>query len=215
MVPQSVGTSTARFLISWWWTAANTRLMSSSGCVSTNGLMRDLAVEHEVERRRVVLGRAAPVADRARVERHQVRQPDFDLVHREADHRQRRAVDEQAVGGELAGGGARALEDEPLGGAQAVLLREGADRGLDRLGVERAGVERQRRAVVRDRLELGVVDVDRDDLGAERARDLHAVAADAAGADDDGEAARRRRRRGARPGTAWSARRRRSRLRPA
>ena len=76
-------------------------------------------------------------------------------------------------------------------GAQAFLLRERADGGLDRLGVVRAGVERQRGAVLRDRRELGVVDVDRDDLRAERAGDLHAVAADAAGADDDREAARR------------------------
>ena len=44
---------------------------------------------------------------------------------------------------------------------------------------------------MRDRLELCLVDVDRDDLRAERLRDLHAVAADAAGADDDREAARR------------------------
>ena len=52
----------------------------------------------------------------------------------------------------------------------------------------RARVERQRRAVLADRRELAGVDVDRDDGGAERMRDLHAVAADATGADDHREA---------------------------
>ena len=100
--PQAAGTSTARFLISWWWTAAKTRLMSSSGCVSTNGLIATLPSSTRSSAAGIVFGRAAPVADRARVERHQVRQAHLDLVHREADHRQRRAVHEQAVGGELA-----------------------------------------------------------------------------------------------------------------
>ena len=36
------GTSTTRLVISRWWTAANTRLMSSSGCRSTNGLIATL-----------------------------------------------------------------------------------------------------------------------------------------------------------------------------
>src|ERR1017187_1275975 len=38
-----------------------------------------LALEHEVERGGVGLGRAAPVADRARIECHQVREAQFDL----------------------------------------------------------------------------------------------------------------------------------------
>src|SRR6185369_489433 len=41
------------------------------------------AVQHQVQRGRVLLGRAAPVADRAGVESHQVGQSHLDLVHGE------------------------------------------------------------------------------------------------------------------------------------
>ncbi|MCZ7565416.1 MAG: hypothetical protein M5U08_17865 [Burkholderiales bacterium] len=51
------------------------------------GFERDLAIEHQVERGGVEFGRAAPVADRPRVERHQVGEADLDLVHREAHDR--------------------------------------------------------------------------------------------------------------------------------
>ncbi len=61
----------------------------------------------------------------------------------------------------------------------------------------------------RDRGELGRIDVDGDDLGAEGAGDLHAVAADAAGADDDGEAAGRDAGAAHRLVRAWSPHRRR------
>ncbi len=60
-----------------------------------------------------------------------------------------------------------------------------------RLGIELAAVQRQRRTMLGNRRELGLVDVDRDHAGAEGARHLHAVAADATGADHDGQAARR------------------------
>ena len=63
-----------------------------------------------------------------------------------------------------------------------------ADGCLDRLGVLRAAVDRQRRAVARHGGELVVVDVDGNDLGAERVGDLDAVAAYAARANDDGDA---------------------------
>src|SRR5215471_16362765 len=41
---------------------------------------RDLAVEHQIQRSGIELGRAAPVADGARIEGHQVRQAQFDLI---------------------------------------------------------------------------------------------------------------------------------------
>ena len=61
--------------------------MAASGRRSTNGRERDAAREHEVDDGRVVLGQAAPVALRGRVERHQVREPQLDLLRRVADDR--------------------------------------------------------------------------------------------------------------------------------
>src|SRR6266567_1424666 len=150
----------------------------------------DLAVEHEVEGLRVGLGRAAPVADGARIERHQIGQAHLDLVHRKADDRQRCAVNEQAVRRQLTGCRAGAFEDAPLGRTQAILFREVGDSSLDRLGVLRAAVDRQRRAVARQGNELVVVDIDGNDIGAERVSDLDTVAAYAARTNDDGDASR-------------------------
>ena len=91
----------------------------------------DAPLQHEIERRRVELGRAAPIAERARVERHQIGQAQLDLVHREADHAERGAAIEQAECGLLAGAGARAFEDDPLDRAQAAFLGEALDRALE------------------------------------------------------------------------------------
>ena len=52
-------------------------------------------------------------------------------------------------------------------------------------------IEGQGRAMARHGRELGGIDIDGDDGGAERARDLHGIAADAADANDDGQAPRR------------------------
>ena len=154
-------------------------------------LERNLAVEHEVERRRVVFRWTTPVADGACIEGHQVGQADLDLVHRETHHAERGAVYQQAEGAGLARSGARALEDLPLCVAQAVGLGEGGDGGLQCLRVVRARVERQVGAMRGDRGQLVVVDVDRDHAGTEGARDLHAITADAADADHHRQAARR------------------------
>ena len=94
----------------------------------------DAAVENQIERLRIELRRAAPVAERARVVGHQVRQPHLDLVHGEADHAERRAMIEQAERRFLPGARARAFEDDPLGLPQPALLGERLDRRFELAG---------------------------------------------------------------------------------
>src|SRR3990170_3080844 len=52
----------------------------------------DAAAEHQFQRLRIEFRRTAPVADRAGMESHQVRQPDLDLVHGEPDDGERRTA---------------------------------------------------------------------------------------------------------------------------
>ena len=131
------GTITARFLISLWCTAPNTWLIPASGWVSTKGLICTCPTARG--RAPGYARAAAPVADRARVEGHQVGQPDLDLVHREADDRQRRAVHEQAVGGELPGAVPEHSKMNHWCHAGRARARR-PDRRLDRLGVVGAGL---------------------------------------------------------------------------
>ena len=96
---------------------------------------------------------------------------------------------DQAVGVGLAGAAARALEDLPARGAQAVGLGVRLDRLLEVAPGHLARVERERRAVLGHELELGRIDVDRHHARAEGVGDLHRVAADAADADHDRDVA--------------------------
>ena len=153
-------------------------------------LYLDSAFEHQVERRRVMLGRAAPVAEGARIERHEVGQAQLDAVHRETDDSECCAVHEQTPGRGLSGGRTRALEDHPLGARKVGLFREFEDRPLERFLVLPLRVQRQCGAIGTQRVELRIVDVDRDDFRAEGMRDLYAIATDAACADYDGQRTR-------------------------
>src|SRR4029079_9001935 len=85
----------------------------------------DLAVEYQLQRRRILFGRAAPIAARGRVEGHQVREPQLDLLRGEAHDCEGRAEVEQAEGGLLAGWRAAGLEDLQSQSALATLLGEG------------------------------------------------------------------------------------------
>ena len=84
----------------------------------------DAAVHNELERRRIKVGWAAPVTDRAGVERHQVRQSNLNLVHGETDNGEGRAVINKAKCGFLACTRARAFENNPLALPQVALFGE-------------------------------------------------------------------------------------------
>src|SRR5664279_3832965 len=91
----------------------------------------DAAIHHEFQGGGIEFGRASPVPDRARVERHQVGAPDLDLVHRESDDSEGGAMVDQTECRFLAGTRAGAFENNPLGLAQAVLLGKFLDRRFD------------------------------------------------------------------------------------
>ena len=128
-------------------------------------------------------GTAAPAAERLRVERHQVRKPDLRLVHREADDPERRGRHEQAPRQLLPGARAAHLEDLP---ARAAFGQEAL---LDRAAVHFTRVEPPVHAERRQPFQLRRIDVDDGHRRPARLRDLHAVGADAAGADDDDKVA--------------------------
>src|SRR5262249_51107690 len=79
----------------------------------------DPAVEHQLERLRIEVGRTTPVSDRPGVKGHQVGEADLDLVHGEANDSERCAVIEQAESRFLARVRSRALENDPFALPQA------------------------------------------------------------------------------------------------
>ena len=170
---------------------SNTSLMVRAAGARRTASSATLPRQHEVDDRGVVLGQAAPVALRDGVEGHQVRQPQLHGFGREADDTEGslpwpsrpKAVAWPA-------GRARGLED---------LLRQVGTPRLPRrtpespscsaLNSSLVELSVERGAVLATSLEPRVVDVDGDDVRAERGRDLHAEAADAADADEDREVA--------------------------
>ena len=109
----------------------------------------DLAVEDEIECGGIELGRTTPISEGARIERHQIRKPHLDLVHRETDDGERRAVDEQPERRELTSGGSRALEDEPFRQRESAFAGERSNRRFERARVLLGRVERERNPVLR------------------------------------------------------------------
>src|SRR5271166_2610949 len=93
----------------------------------------DAAIEHEVERGRIERRRAAPIAERAGVERHQIRKAQLHAIHREADDAERGPEGEEAESCGLSGSGARAFEDEPFGRWQPLSLAKFRNAGFQRL----------------------------------------------------------------------------------
>ena len=89
----------------------------------------------------------------------------------------------------LAGFGAGAFEDDPLGLAQPVFLGEFLDRRLEIARRHLSGVQRERGALAGDGGKLVVVDIDRDNDAAHGGRDLGGIAADAANPVDDDQIA--------------------------
>ncbi len=138
-----------------------------------------------------MLRQAGPVTLRDGVERHQIREPDFHRLRREADDREHAAMAEQVERGRLPLCRAGRLEDLRAPGRHTARVGERLDLLLQRLRLLVLRIEREQRAVLRHLLELVVGDVNRDDRGAERRRHLHPEAADAADADEHGHVARR------------------------
>ena len=96
---------------------------------------------------------------------------------------------EQAESRLLAGAGAGAFENDPLGLAQPVFLGEGLDRHFEVARRHLLGIERERGALPGNGGKFFLVDVDRDDDAAHGGRDLRGITADAADAVDDDQIA--------------------------
>src|SRR5215472_16859052 len=121
-----------------------------------------LAGHDQFEGRRVEFRRTSPVAKSARVIRHEIGQSDLRLVHGEADHAQCGAVIEQAECRLLAGAGARTFKDDPFGLPQTVLFREIRNCCLELACGKLLRVESKGRALLRDRVELALLDINSD-----------------------------------------------------
>src|SRR5579872_3897695 len=119
----------------------------------------DAAAQDHIQRGRVEFRRTSPIAERAGVVRHEIGEPNLDLVHGEADHAQRGAMIDQAECGFLPGARARTFEDDPFGLPQRTAIGETLYRRFDFAGGKLSRIQSQGRTLLRDRVELVLIDV--------------------------------------------------------
>src|SRR6516164_9307116 len=145
----------------------------------------DATVHDEIESGRIEIRRASPVADSTRVKRHEVREPNLDLIHGESDHCQGRPVIDQAECRFLAGARTRALKDDPLALAQAVSLGKLLDCRFDVARRHLPGIQRKRDAGSGNGGKPVLVHIECDHDASQGGRDLGGISADTTDSVDD------------------------------
>jgi len=145
----------------------------------------DTAVHDEFQGGGIEIGRAAPITDRPRVERHQVRESDLDLVHGEPNDRQRRTMIDQTKRSFLANTRTRAFKNDPFTLTQAGLLGEFLDRRFNIARRHLFGIQCERGTLLSDASKFFLIHVDRDNGAAKSGGDLNGIATNTADAVDD------------------------------
>src|SRR5581483_727821 len=154
------------------------------------GCDRHFSLEYQVESGRILVRRTAPVAASGGVECHQVGQAKLGFLRGVADDRKVSSEIEQPKRSLLPSGGAAGFKNLQTDTPPVALLGEVAHRYFQFFLRESCRVEHDGGAVLGSKLEFLIVNIHRNDGGAEGCRDLYAKSPYAADPDEHGDVLR-------------------------